>query len=119
MDMEKSPKNTSSFAGENPERAEEALRARNAIVRLVNHFYSFPSGEITPRERDEATRRLYKALKIYSSSAESAELLAENGVTAKERKMFTMGVLQSEGLFDQSNPSRAEEQYEIISEGYD
>lgn len=114
--MQENPRHISPLADQLPKDTEEASRPINALVRLVELFYSSSSAKITPQQQSEATRRFYGALTVYSElSGEVAGL----GISEEHKKRSIINVLKDEGLISATDSSRADKEYIIISEGYD
>ena len=111
MTMQRNPEHQLPQADQPLKNSDEALLAREALVRLVQHFYSFPSAEITPQQQSEATRRFFRALEVYSSLSVT---VAQQGIREEDREMLIMGGLKDEALIDQSDPVRAHKEYKII-----
>ena len=116
MAMVNNPEYTSPWADQLPSSPEEALRARNAFVRLQKYFYFSSSGTITPEKQLEVTKKLHRTVETYF--ALSVRIAAE-GITGEDRDRFIKDGLKSEALIDQSDTDRADEEYTIISEGYE
>jgi len=114
--MGKNPEYISPFADKLPSDPEKALRARNAFVQLFNHFYIYSSETITPQEQIEATRRLHRTVETYFSL--SVRVAAE-GIKEEDKETFIKDGLRAEALISQSDPIRADEEYVIISQGYE
>lgn len=115
--MASNPEYTSSpWADHLPSDPAEALRARNAFVQLMEHFRFNSFDTMTPQERTDTSAKLLATINTYFALSVRA---AAEGMGEEDKKVFIKDGLKAERHIDQSDPVRADEEYTIISEGYE
>ena len=115
--MGESFKYTSPWEDQEPTDPQEREKAGEAFRKLMMHFFSFPQQQQqTVGEKVESIRRLYETLGSYFSLSTRA---AADGKKGGEMKRFVKEGLIERKLIDTSDPAKAEEEFTIISEGYE
>ncbi len=114
--MGKTPEYLSPFADYHPSDPLERERANTAFARLVERFLMGPrEAAATTEGKGEATMRFHAILEGYFTLyvIAAAEEMPEG-----DKAGFIRDGMIEQGLIDGSDPKKAEEEYVIVSEGY-
>jgi hypothetical protein len=84
-----------------------------ALNKLVLHFRN---PEFNSRQKEEASEKLFHILRRYRMLSYFAQL---DGLSEKERKKSVKNGLIEERLLDISDSEKTDEEFEIISNGYE
>lgn len=106
----------SPWADYQPSDPAERKRAGEAFWRLTERFLIIPQGAAaTIEEKIEVTRKFNSILEGYFALSVRA---AAEAIPEGDRARFIRDGLIEQSLIDGSDPTKANEEYEIISDGY-
>lgn len=115
--MGKPPEYDSPWKDQEPDNPGEAILAAEAFKRLVTHFHSTFSGATPSVEQKLAeTGRMHKALDRYRTLSFHAEL---DGIAGDDRERAIKEGMMEDGVIKATDPAETDEEFRIISEGYD